>query len=98
MTWWLPALSGRLGLVATDVTTGSEIIGTSALYLGFCALGMVVTRYVARPTYRAMWEADRANRTERFSYWAWGLLATIGVIAFVVGVVAWLTGTTFRTT
>jgi hypothetical protein len=83
--------------MAVDVTTGPEIMGTAAGFVAFCAFGAAFTRYVAMPMWRFM-GAEQANRTARVSFWIWEVLGAIGMVAFAVGVIAWLTNTTFDAT
>jgi hypothetical protein len=72
-------------------------MGTSAGFLLFCAIGIAFTKFIGNPMQRSMLGVETAKRVARLSYWAWAVLVGIGVVGFLVGFVAWLTGATFRT-
>jgi hypothetical protein len=78
-------------------TTGAEVVraGTSAAV--FAAVGLLYVRYGLPRLNRALgfgsWHEGRWARR-----WNYGLLLAVGVggvVAVVVGLVAWVTGTTF---
>ncbi|MDQ1501323.1 MAG: hypothetical protein QOI86_4663 [Actinomycetota bacterium] len=85
--------------MAADVTTGPQIVGTAIGALVFAALGALCSRYWFLPRMRRWGITGKAARRQTiFSYAVWGLMATIALVAIIVGIVAWATGTTFRTT
>ena len=85
--------------MAADVTTGPQIVWTATGALVFAGLGALCSRFWFLPR---MWRWGITGKAARwqtvFSYAVWGLMATIALVAIIVGIVASATGTTFRTT
>ncbi len=83
--------------MAADVTTGPQIMATATGFVGFCAVGWVFAR-LTEPIWPKLMHADRAAVIARVLPRLWLVLAAVGLVAVLVGLIVWLTGTTFGTT
>jgi uncharacterized protein HemY len=84
--------------VAADVTTGPQLMEGAAGFLLFCALGVALSKYIAIPRQKSLLGIETGQRVAKVSYWAWTLVIIIAIVVFLVGFVAWLTGTSFPNT
>jgi hypothetical protein len=85
-------------LAAESVTTGPEIIRSGAAAAISAAVGFVWVHFFIPPMSRFMGFGEWYGKPF-VRLWNYGLLALVGacgVIAMLVGAIAWATGTTFR--
>jgi hypothetical protein len=81
-----------------QVTTGPEIVRSGLAAVVFAALGVLWIRYVVPPAKRLM-RFPPLHETRWARIWNYGLLSVVaaaGLVAMVVGNVAWSTGHTFK--